>query len=274
MMSPEKLKVVYLHPHFTAEGGAGRMVLESGRRLASRGHDVHCVCIRADDAIIGNVRGIITFHEIGGFNDQNCRKVYLGVDLERFTPAPQERQKHPIAVVCKLIRFKNVDRIIEAVAQLSGERCDLHCEIVGTGDALPILKDLSIRLQVESRVTFHGRVGDAGAVALLQRASVFCLASEEEPFGLVLIEAMACGTPVVAMNSGGTKEIIAGHNCGLLVESSSASALADALRQVFTDPAKSQRMSVAAIVRAWQFNWERTVNELEEHLLRLASDPL
>ena len=42
------------------------MVLESGRRLASRGHDVHCVCIRADDAIIGNVRGIITFHEIGG----------------------------------------------------------------------------------------------------------------------------------------------------------------------------------------------------------------
>ena len=86
----QRLQIIYLHPHFVSDGGAGRMVLETARRLADCGHQVHVVCIRADSAIVGQVGDRIQFHQIGGplsssiwfwirFN-HTCRQVLKIID--------------------------------------------------------------------------------------------------------------------------------------------------------------------------------------------------
>ena len=100
---------------------------------------------------------------------------------------------------------------------------------------------------------------------------MLCLASDEEPFGLVVVEALACGTPVVAMNSGGPAEILGQHGCGLLVDSATPQALADALKVILDSDERFQQFSTAALRSAADFHWEKTVDSLEATFEQLVS---
>ena len=208
-----------------------------------------------------------------GYRKDACRTAYLGVDHKRFQPDDRAIRKPSITVVAKLTRFKNVDVIIKAVAELVRRgHSQVRLNVVGVGDTLRHLQQTAVSEGVADRVEFHGRLPDAAVVELLQQSRVFCLASSDEPFGLVVVEALACGTPVVAMDSGGPREILNNLSCGKLCKSVDADQIADALVHFLTMSEESFRsVSENATQRAKAFSWDNASLQIEAELMNSVS---
>jgi glycogen(starch) synthase len=178
-----------------------------------------------------------------------------------------------MTVVAKLTRFKNVDMIIRAVGELVKRGHSQVClNVVGVGDALSGLQQTAMSEGIADRVRFQGRLPDQTIVTLLQQSRVFCLASSNEPFGLVVVEALACGTPVVAMDNGGPREVLNNLPCGMLCGSVDASQIADAAEYFLTMPEETfQLVSQSATQRAKEFSWENASLQIEAELLNSLS---
>jgi glycosyltransferase involved in cell wall biosynthesis len=138
-----------------------------------------------------------------------------------------------VGLVGRLEPWKGQDRLLAAQALLRARGHDMHLVLVG-GDAYDIAPDyarslpaLIERLGLRERVTLTGQVPDAGPY--IERMDVLVNASDCEPFGIVLLEGMARGVPVVAVDAGGPAEVVAHERTGLLARSPEAAALADAI---------------------------------------------
>jgi glycosyltransferase involved in cell wall biosynthesis len=209
---------------------------------------------------------------IYGYRDDQCRVVYLGVDHDRFRVRDGTQRRLKIVTIAKLTRFKNVDTIIKAIAELVGRgMSDVRLQIVGTGDAEPFLKQMVQKYRLSDNVEFLGRLNDDQIVTLLQQSKVFCLASVDEPFGLVVVESLACGTPVVAINSGGPKEILKDRHCGQLVQPRNEIEVADALQHfLLANEVTFGEATQSAVERAADFQWDKTVDQLEQEFSNIA----
>ena len=152
---------------------------------------------------------------------------------------------------------KNVPLAIEAYAQVAGRGTDCEFVIAGgdRGGRLDVL-DAILRTGLTGRVHLVGRVEDETLPALYTGARALIFPSLYEGFGLPALEAMACGTPVVASNTTGLAEAVG--DAGLTVDPHSASELAGAIRRVLDDPELSDRLVAAGLARAAEFTWART----------------
>ena len=130
--------------------------------------------------------------------------------------------------------------------------------VVGDGPERSRLEDLARRLGIADRVTFAGRLEHHEVVREVARADIFCLPSWREAFGVVYVEAMACGKPVIGCRSQGAEDIISPGQDGILVEPRDVASLASALGQLLEDPELRQRMGEAARRRSRAFSWDRT----------------
>ena len=142
---------------------------------------------------------------------------YPGID---FPPIPEGKQhkERSIITVARLTKFKRIDFLLEVFKGLLKTSPDLTYHIVGTGEEEAFLRKLAMRLGLESRVVFHGASDGSTLAGLYQRASLFLHGSVSEPFGMAPLEAIACGTPVVAHKSGGPMEFVC-EDCGRLIDS-------------------------------------------------------
>jgi glycosyltransferase involved in cell wall biosynthesis len=145
-----------------------------------------------------------------------------------------------VGLVGRLQPWKGQDRLLLAQALLRERGYPFHALIVG-GDSWSLSPDYAAslprlvdRLQLAGAVTMTGEVPDAGPY--VQRMDILVNASDPEPFGIVLLEAMARGVPVVAVDSGGPGEFIDDGHTGMLARSGSPDALADALQPLLSDP--------------------------------------
>jgi starch synthase len=124
----------------------------------------------------------------------------------------------------------------------------------------PALEALARELGVADRITWLGHVESAREYrAVMRGASVFVLPSEWEAFGLVLLEAMAAGVPVVATSVGGVPEVLLGGTAGRLVPYADTAALGSAIRSVRSDPAERAKLVAAGTARVADLDWTRTV---------------
>ena len=140
-----------------------------------------------------------------------------GIDFHAFA-GEGRRQERAILTVARLTRFKRVDFLLKVFKEVLTAYPDLTYHIVGTGEEESALRDLARQLGVESRVVFHGAASDAALLELYRRSTLFLHGSIDEPFGMAPLEAIACGTPVVAHRSGGPAEFVTAE-CGRLVDS-------------------------------------------------------
>jgi D-inositol-3-phosphate glycosyltransferase len=194
-----------------------------------------------------------------------------GVDLATFTPAFRARaraQRNIPAETFHLLfagriqRLKGPQILIKAAAKLRSRRPDIKLRLTILG-ALSGNKDFNLRHLISDAgmddvVTHLAPVGAAELAAWFRAADVVVMPSYSESFGLVALEAQACGTPVVATHVGGLSRAISHGRTGLLVDGHHAEDWADALESLYDDPQTRNDMGRAAAVTAQNSGWQRT----------------
>jgi len=168
-----------------------------------------------------------------------------GVDADRFappSPAPARGENGPLVVSWGRLQYeKGFHTLIEAMAIVRRSRPDARCVIAGKGEYGDELQSLAERLGVADIVRFAGFLPDDELHSALHTASCAVIPSLYEPFGIVALEALAAGAPVVAAAAGGLAEILGGTDAALLFQPGWADACAKALLQMLSEPALAQR---------------------------------
>lgn len=211
--------------------------------------------------------------------------VPCGVDVEHFLPtgpvAPRG-QRLRIMTVSRLVRRKGVGIAIEALARLVRSGVDAELVVVGgAGDGAHVDADPEVaRLRevirtegVDDRVVLAGRVDHDALPAVLRSADVVVCAPWYEPFGIVPLEAMACGVPVIASAVGGLLDTVVEDVNGLHVPPRDPDALAAALAGLLADPERRARYGEAGRARAEsRYSWARVAAETAQVYDRVRAD--
>ncbi len=193
-----------------------------------------------------------------GVNKQ-FRIIGAGVDHRMFTPRLTERHDGSVVFLGRVLPHKGVHFLIE------GLPADLTLHVIGPAPDPSYLAALQDAAR-NKHVQFHHRVDDAGVVRYLRSAMALVHptpvddtgdARGHELFGLAVVEAMACGCPVIASRAASLPEIVEDGSSGFLVPPNDSSAIASRLARLFADGELWARMSRAAERRAQEFSWER-----------------
>ena len=242
-----------LYPQFhgrwsraTARMGLGRAVRDADALIAISAHT-------ADDLV-----------RLTGVDWGRVHVIPLAADL-RFEPVRDPSVPARYGIDSRYVLYlgtleprKNLKVLLHAFARL--DATDAKLVLAGAkGWMFQEIFETVERLGLTSRVVFPGFVADADLPALLNGAEVFVYPSEYEGFGLPVLEAMSCGTPVVTTHVSSLPEV-AGE-AALLVPPRDAGALHDALRRVLSEPTLREEMRGRGLERAAGFSWARTARE-------------
>lgn len=198
------------------------------------------------------------------------RVISNAVDVVGDQP-PKDRRVSPsswhVGFIGRLDPIKRIPNLINAMTHLPE---DVHLHIYGQGAEQSRIEQEISRLDLGSRVTLHGAI--AGPESALARIDLLVLPSQAEGFGLVLIEAMAAGVPVVATDVPGIRDVIRNGETGLLMPSAEPEQIADTIKTALGDEALRQRLINAAWadVKA-RFSWEAALPAYQA-LLKVNSD--
>jgi D-inositol-3-phosphate glycosyltransferase len=203
-----------------------------------------------------------------------------GVDLDVFRPMDraEARALHDVPADSLLLLFvgriqplKAPDLLLMAAAELLRERPELRSRLVvavlggpsGSGLRAPeSLQRLAIQLGLESNVRFAPPVSRAELVGWYAAADLVAVPSYNESFGLVAVEAQACGTPVVAAGVGGLRTAVADGFSGVLVDDHDVGHWAKVIGDLLQDPLGRERLARGALTHAARFSWDATVDAL------------
>lgn len=205
-----------------------------------------------------------------GVPASNIDVVYCGLDHVRYRRLPGvERERVPTLVhLGRVRRYKSVDVVVRALARLRERLPDARLVVIGDGPELPAVKRLAHQLGVSASVEFTGRMGAQAMVERLNRCHVFLNPSPKEGWGLTVVEANACGVPVVGSDRPGLRDSIRHEETGFLVPYRDVNAFAERAHALLTDAALWRRMSEAGERWAATFTWERTADEMEAVFVR------
>jgi glycosyltransferase involved in cell wall biosynthesis len=205
----------------------------------------------------------------GGFTPQAIKVVTCGIDVEKFQNHPAEaRRPHSLIVVGRLMPPKGHKYLFDALLYVREQIPDIHLCVVGDGPLRARLELYIRRKGLTDHVFFTGRVSDAEKIALFWRSSIFVMPSLQEGFGMVLLEAMACGLPIVAFDLPVYQELL-NLNCGYFVPKLNTQAMAAQIIHLLQNDEARAKMSAHNFQRAQLFDWESAA-EMEEQFLHEA----
>jgi D-inositol-3-phosphate glycosyltransferase len=221
-----------------------------------------------------------------GADRRRVSVVPCGVDTRLFTPRgpaePRRRGLHRVVVVGRLVERKGIGNVISALADVP----DTELVIAGGPDRAELDGDREVqrfrRLIAEhgvaDRVELRGRVGRADLPALLRSADLVACVPWYEPFGIVPLEAMACGVPVVASAVGGLIDTVVDGKTGIHVPPRRPDLIAEALRDLLPDETRRAALGAAGVRRARsRYTWDRVAAgtlQAYDELLPLSSSEL
>jgi glycosyltransferase involved in cell wall biosynthesis len=203
-----------------------------------------------------------------------------GVDLERFRPEPMDEARRRLGLtgrriilsVGNLVELKGHDIAISAMASLPS---DMSLVIVGKGPLESELKNLAEHLQLGDRVVFAGPIANTDLRWWYSAADVLVLCSSREGWANVLLESMACGTPVISTSVGGTPEIVTNPQVGCLMPRRDAAALLETIGSLMESYPDRQAIRQYAEKHSWAETSNRQV-ELFRRIMamqRIAASP-
>ena len=174
---------------------------------------------------------------------------------------------------------KGHDVMIRALPQILKNIPDVCYLIVGSGPAKPMLEELTFSMGVQGNVIFLENVGDAELPSIYGVCDVFVMLSranieacDVEGFGIVYIEANACGKPVIAGKSGGIADAVVDGETGLLVPPDSPETLAESICRVLTHKEYAERLGQQGRERAIrEFSWDAIADRVDRIMIAVAS---
>ena len=203
---------------------------------------------------------------------QKVRCVYNGMDLRIYSNGRSNIEKLPvpsIVTVARLIEKKGIGDLIRACHTLRERGRSFRMEIIGKGPLHATLKAQVHSLDLQNIVRFRGALAQEAVREAYRQADIFalpCVISEDgdrDGIPTVLLEAMACGLPVVSTGVSGIPELVESERDGILVEPRNTGMLADALDRLLSDEVLRKRLGAAACAKVTgKFSVERSVTEL------------
>jgi len=276
--------VVQYHMDLIADGWRGVVFAEYQRRALPR-------LVRAADRLVVSSLDYARHGALAPFVERledRIAEIPLGVDVERFASQEQPLPPSPPSPRCeeggeggtgrsrisarsesgisilfvggldRAHAFKGVPVLLEALAQIPAVRL----RIVGDGDLRPQYEQRARALGIADRTEFLGAVSDADLPNVYRGASVLVLpsVSRSEAFGVVLLEAMASGIPVITADLPGVRTVVVDGETGFLVPPGDAGALAARIADLAADPKRTAHMGAMASARVFErYGWERVV---------------
>jgi phosphatidylinositol alpha-mannosyltransferase len=195
----------------------------------------------------------------------DLRIVPNGADVEMFASAEPARlpEGRRLLFVNRLDPRKGFRVMVSAFRMLASERPDVVLVVAGDGPERPALQDLPAEMR--KRVVMLGNVPHEELPPYHAASEVFCApATGRESFGIVLVEAMAAGLPMVASDIPGYREVVRDGLEGRLVPPRDPPALARAVAELLDDPETAKRFGEAGRSRAWRYSWSTVAGEIEE----------
>ena len=214
---------------------------------------------RQVDQVIATCSDEVTELRSLGMRPERASIIPCGVDVETFAPRAEHGEVHPdspprLLVIGRLVERKGVDTAIEALAEVPGAELTVaggpDSDLVDTDPEVERLRDLAQRLGVADRVRFLGSVGREAVPELMCEADVVVATPWYEPFGIVPVEAMACGRPVIGSAVGGLLDTVVPGETGELVPPRRPDLLAKTLRELLADPVRREAYGRAGRERA------------------------
>ena len=195
--------------------------------------------------------------------------LHPGVDLGRFRDDGQEREPF-LLVAGRIMWQKNIELAIDTLRLLAEQRPELRLVVAGAVDekSKPYLAELRARA-AGLHVDFRVNPSDAELVSLYRRCQLLVYPPRNEDFGIVPLEAMASGTPVVAVDSGGPRETVLDGESGWLVPAD-AESFAEMVGATLDAPDRLRYMRRQARLRAEVFTWDRVAQRIDDVMEQLA----
>lgn len=200
------------------------------------------------------------------------RVIPNGLDHDKFHPDPGVATDPELVVfVGRLEYYKGVDILLEAWAQLVRRRPSARLVLVGAGTAEQALRSQASSCGATESITFAGFVSEEEKIDWMRRASVVVQPSHKEGWGLTVVEANACGTPVVATRVPGLQDSVRDGENGLLVERADVPGLAAALESLLDDSGLRAALSEGALRWATRFRWDAVAAAFAEVVRAVAA---
>lgn len=258
--------VVYLHGEEIGYSERSRQLDWMGRRVLHG----------AARVVVNSRNSFALAQEHWGVSEENIRVLHPGVECGKFVPAHRDGQvrrelgwddRPVVLTVGRLQKRKGQDTMIRALPMIRERVSDVLYAVVGDGDRREHLRELAAELDVEKHVKFHGEPVDEELLRYYQQCDLFALPNRRiggdiEGFGIVLLEAQACGKPVIAGASGGTAETMREGATGITINCDGPAELAERVSEILLDERRRTEMGRAA--REWvatRFDWDALTRE-------------
>ncbi len=204
-----------------------------------------------------------------GFAPHQLDIVHNSVDHTKYRLTGVSRSPVPlVGSFGRLKRYKCVDHLLAALPLVRKHQPDVQAVIIGDGDDRARLERLSRSLGIADCVRFTGYVTEEEKVEWLQKIWCGVATSSKEGWGLTVIEANACGTPVVASNVPGLRDAVCEGETGLLYPYGDIHALAQQIVRVLREEELRRKLSTGALRWARSFSWDTSADRLLEGIVR------
>jgi D-inositol-3-phosphate glycosyltransferase len=242
------------------------------------------IATSADALIVASTHERERLQQLYALPERHFEVIPCGVDLRRFAPGCPTRRRQLCAALAigdrpmllsvgRMDPIKGTDLLLESVARM---RTPAVLVLIGgdpQGDPeLDRLRARADELGIGERVRLPGAVPQDGLPGYYQAADALVVASRYESFGLVAVEALACGTPVVAAKVGGLPSIVRDGENGVLVPWRSPDAFAEQIDALLNDAPRLRRLRAAARPSVARFAWERIGSQVRALYQRLTSE--
>ncbi|OGI16475.1 MAG: hypothetical protein A3J63_01335 [Candidatus Moranbacteria bacterium RIFCSPHIGHO2_02_FULL_40_12b] len=213
-------------------------------------------------AVVSNSQGL---KELALKTDskQNIDIVYNGIDTEEFSPVAVRPLRNDFKIICvsRITARKGIKYLIEAVSKLVANSSDVKLEIIGEGDEKVNLENLVKELQLEKFVTFLGLVDHKKLPELYRQADIFVLPSLNEGMSNTILEAIASGLPIIATDTGGTKELVREGENGYIVQMKNSDDIAEKIKLLINGKNLRENMSQKSREIAEQMSWKKSAKQ-------------
>lgn len=251
---------------------AGKALTSSDLPLVAKTHNyVKLKYYRRVDVFIPTTADQSAYLRGQGIAEDRVQQIPNFCAIPAVAGVPTAARPEYLVTLGRMVAKKGFHILLESLARLGTAGCRIELRLGGEGPERGKLQRAARALNVEQQVKFEG--WQTNVPGFLKGAALFVLPSLDEPFGISLLEAMACGIPIIATLTQGPREIL-NEDCAWLVPPGDAAALADSIARALDEPDRRQRKAALALERfKHEFAADVVVPRIESLYRRLAGDP-